>query len=214
MKTIIKNTMKNITNTTKKHNMKKYMVLIISILVLAMTACQNPSEKLNDNNDASNTEVITDMTTEATTDVSVSDTEVSDVEKTNAEAVATDEDNTEEVNAEEVNTEGSNINESDNKDLDINESDTQTEDESEASKGASGSGSALDLLGNNSAPSALDSAKADAGKEYIANRNSGKLHYYTCDSLPYMKNRVYFSSKEEAYAAGYTDIHKECMGGR
>lgn len=196
--------MKNITNTTKKHNMKKYMVLIISTLVLAMTACQNPSEKLNDNNDASNTEVITEMTTEATTDVSVSDTEVSDVEKTNAEAVATDEDNTEEVNAEEVNTEGSNI----------NESDTQTEDESEASKGASGSGSALDLLGNNSAPSALDSAKADAGKEYIANRNSGKLHYYTCDSLPYMKNRVYFSSKEEAYAAGYTDIHKECMGGR
>lgn len=172
MKTIIKNTMKNITNTTKKHNMKKYMVLIISTLVLAMTACQNPSEKLNDNNDASNTEVITEMTTEATT------------------------------------------NESDNKDLDINESDTQTEDESEASKGASGSGSALDLLGNNSAPSALDSAKADAGKEYIANRNSGKLHYYTCDSLPYMKNRVYFSSKEEAYAAGYTDIHKECMGGR
>ena len=38
---------------------------------------------------------------------------------------------------------------------------------------------------------------------YIANKNSGKLHYYTCDSLPAEHNRVYFSSEAEANAAGY-----------
>jgi len=47
---------------------------------------------------------------------------------------------------------------------------------------------------------------------YIANRNSGKLHYYTCDSLPAEHNRVYFSSESEANSAGYTNAHKECMG--
>lgn len=48
--------------------------------------------------------------------------------------------------------------------------------------------------------------------KYIANKNSGKLHYYTCVSLPAEHNRVYFSSEAEANAAGYTDNHKECMG--
>ena len=51
-----------------------------------------------------------------------------------------------------------------------------------------------------------------ASYHYIANKNSGKLHYYTCDSLPQEHNRVYFSSEEEANRAGYTDNHKECMG--
>ena len=48
--------------------------------------------------------------------------------------------------------------------------------------------------------------------EYIANKNSRKLHYYTCDSLPAEHNRVYFSSEAAANNAGYTDNHKECMG--
>ena len=50
-------------------------------------------------------------------------------------------------------------------------------------------------------------------KNYIANKNSGKLHSTNCDSLPYEKNRIYFSTIEQAYSAGYTDHHKECMGG-
>jgi len=49
---------------------------------------------------------------------------------------------------------------------------------------------------------------------FIANRNSGKLHYYTCKQLPYYYNRIYFDTKEDAYAAGYTDEHKECMENR
>lgn len=49
-------------------------------------------------------------------------------------------------------------------------------------------------------------------KNYVANKNSGKLHSIYCDSLPYEENRIYFSSIEEANNAGYTDNHKECMG--
>lgn len=49
-------------------------------------------------------------------------------------------------------------------------------------------------------------------KNYIANKNSGKLHSIYCDSLPYEQNRIYFSTIEEAHTAGYTDHHKECMG--
>lgn len=48
-------------------------------------------------------------------------------------------------------------------------------------------------------------------KNYVANRNSGKLHSISCDSLPYEKNRIYFETVEQAHAAGYTDHHKECM---
>ncbi|MBD5143962.1 MAG: hypothetical protein HDT22_10215 [Ruminococcus sp.] len=50
-------------------------------------------------------------------------------------------------------------------------------------------------------------------KNYIANKNSGKLHSTNCDSLPYEKNRIYFSTIEQAHNAGYTDHHRECMGG-
>lgn len=50
-------------------------------------------------------------------------------------------------------------------------------------------------------------------KNYVANRNSGKLHSIYCDSLPYEENRIYFSTIEEANNAGYSDKHKECMGG-
>ncbi|MDE5771448.1 MAG: hypothetical protein K2I06_07465 [Ruminococcus sp.] len=52
---------------------------------------------------------------------------------------------------------------------------------------------------------------SESAKNYVANKNSGKLHSINCDSLPYEKNRVYFSSVEEANNAGYTDNHKECM---
>lgn len=55
--------------------------------------------------------------------------------------------------------------------------------------------------------------KSNSEKNYIANRNSGKLHSKYCDSLPYEQNRIYFSSIEEANKAGYTNNHKECMGG-
>ncbi|MCM1266309.1 MAG: hypothetical protein NC302_00270 [Bacteroidales bacterium] len=51
-----------------------------------------------------------------------------------------------------------------------------------------------------------------AERNYIANKNSGKLHSIHCDSLPYEKNRIYFSTVEEAQEAGYTDKHRECMG--
>lgn len=47
---------------------------------------------------------------------------------------------------------------------------------------------------------------------YIANRNSGKLHSVYCDSLPYEENRIYFDTIEAAHTAGYTDHHRECMG--
>ncbi|MDE5563523.1 MAG: hypothetical protein K2I93_00070 [Oscillospiraceae bacterium] len=49
-------------------------------------------------------------------------------------------------------------------------------------------------------------------KNYIANKNNGKLHSISCDSLPYEKNRIYFETIEAAHAAGYTNHHKECMG--
>ncbi|MDE5769810.1 MAG: hypothetical protein K2H82_10540 [Oscillospiraceae bacterium] len=55
-----------------------------------------------------------------------------------------------------------------------------------------------------------DSSSSD--KNYIANKNSGKLHSISCDSLPYEENRIYFSTIEQAHSAGYTDHHKECMG--
>lgn len=58
--------------------------------------------------------------------------------------------------------------------------------------------------------SATVTTTTTSGK-YIANKNSKKLHYYTCDSLPAEHNREYFSSESEANKAGYTDNHKECM---
>ena len=49
-------------------------------------------------------------------------------------------------------------------------------------------------------------------KSYVGNRNNHKLHSINCENLPYEDNRVYFSTIEEAQAAGYTDKHYECMG--
>ncbi len=59
----------------------------------------------------------------------------------------------------------------------------------------------------------VSNSSVSTGRNYIANRNSGKLHSSSCDSLPYEENRIYFGTIEEAHAAGYTDHHRECMGG-
>ncbi|MDE7363463.1 MAG: hypothetical protein K2N27_01040 [Ruminococcus sp.] len=69
----------------------------------------------------------------------------------------------------------------------------------------------LSFVGCTGGSSTTDSSSSE--RNYIANRNSGKLHSIDCDSLPYEKNRIYFSTIEEANNAGYSDKHKECMGG-
>ena len=47
---------------------------------------------------------------------------------------------------------------------------------------------------------------------YVWNTRNHKLHSIYCDSLPYEENKIYFSTIDEANAAGYTDQHYECMG--
>ncbi|MDR0391654.1 MAG: hypothetical protein LBH59_07085 [Planctomycetaceae bacterium] len=48
-------------------------------------------------------------------------------------------------------------------------------------------------------------------QKYIGNRNSQVLHAPTCDSLPYERNHIYFSTIQEALGKGYRK-HYECMG--
>lgn len=43
-----------------------------------------------------------------------------------------------------------------------------------------------------------------SGMTYIGNINSYKFHYQSCSTLPKESNRVYFDSRAEAIAAGYT----------
>lgn len=52
--------------------------------------------------------------------------------------------------------------------------------------------------------------KAEANVSYIGNANSLKLHYPSCESVKKMKekNKVEFSSKEEALNQGYTACKK------
>jgi hypothetical protein len=40
--------------------------------------------------------------------------------------------------------------------------------------------------------------------QYIGNKNSKVFHRTTCKSLPYPKNQVYFSSRDEAISQGFT----------
>jgi phosphatidylserine/phosphatidylglycerophosphate/cardiolipin synthase-like enzyme len=47
-----------------------------------------------------------------------------------------------------------------------------------------------------------------ANMPYIGNRNSKCLHEATCANLPAPRNRVYFSSKEEALKEGYKPCHR------
>lgn len=42
------------------------------------------------------------------------------------------------------------------------------------------------------------------GQTYIGNKNTKKFHLPSCYSLPYEKNRVYFSSRNEAVNSGYS----------
>lgn len=83
--------------------------------------------------------------------------------------------------------------------------------------GCTGGSSTTDSLSTTNSSSITESSSnSTAGsvltKNYVANRNSGKLHSIYCDSLPYEENRIYFSTIEEANNAGYSDKHRECMG--
>lgn len=47
-------------------------------------------------------------------------------------------------------------------------------------------------------------ASEPTGTSYIANTSTGKFHRSTCSYLPEEQNRAYYSSAEEARAAGYS----------
>lgn len=55
----------------------------------------------------------------------------------------------------------------------------------------------------NAAPADVEPAE-EFGRGFVGNKNSLKFHAPTCDSLPSEKNRVEFSTYEEAIDAGYT----------
>lgn len=55
-------------------------------------------------------------------------------------------------------------------------------------------------------PAGTDSEKITI----VVNRNNGKVHRSDCASLPAEKNRLYYNSKEEAAAHGYTDTCGNC----
>mgnify|MGYP003480620713 FL=1 len=59
-----------------------------------------------------------------------------------------------------------------------------------------------DGSGQNSA--LASDAQATDHLTYIGNVNSKKFHLSTCNTLPAEKNRVYFQTREEAIAAGYS----------
>lgn len=48
------------------------------------------------------------------------------------------------------------------------------------------------------------SSSEPTGTSYIANTSTGKFHRSTCSYLPEEQNRAYYSSAEEARAAGYS----------
>lgn len=54
-----------------------------------------------------------------------------------------------------------------------------------------------------------DNVSSSSGS-YIGNVNNGKLHRASCSGLPKEQNRVYFDSKDEAMAAGYSDPCGRC----
>lgn len=59
-------------------------------------------------------------------------------------------------------------------------------------------------IGENSTVSRQDSAALDTEGEYIGNKNSKKFHLPDCYTLPAEKNRVYFSSRQDAINDGYS----------
>jgi len=51
---------------------------------------------------------------------------------------------------------------------------------------------------------------ADSGSTiYIGNKNSGKLHLPSCQTLPAERNRIYFETRQEAIDAGFVPC-KNC----
>lgn len=73
-----------------------------------------------------------------------------------------------------------------------------------ASQGEISSGSTTGAAGGSNFGDAI----AQGG--YIGNRNNHKLHRSTCKTLPKESNQVYFSTREEAVNAGYSDPCKNC----
>ncbi len=74
----------------------------------------------------------------------------------------------------------------------------------EASQSEISSGSTTGVTGGSNFGDAI----AQGG--YIGNRNNHKLHRSTCKTLPKESNQVYFSTREEAVNAGYSDPCKNC----
>lgn len=74
----------------------------------------------------------------------------------------------------------------------------------EASQSEISSGSTTGVAGESNFGDAI----AQGG--YIGNRNNHKLHRSTCKTLPKESNQVYFSTREEAVNAGYSDPCKNC----
>lgn len=56
----------------------------------------------------------------------------------------------------------------------------------------------------------IPTGEAPATGSYIGNKNNGKLHKASCNSLPLEKNQAVFQTREEAVAAGYDDPCKRC----
>lgn len=56
---------------------------------------------------------------------------------------------------------------------------------------------------------AVDDGGSSGGGEYIGNVNSYKFHVPSCRTLPKEKNRIYFSSRDEAINSGYVPC-KNC----
>lgn len=63
---------------------------------------------------------------------------------------------------------------------------------------------------DNGAGNRFPTGEAPAAGNYIGNKNNGKLHRATCNSLPLEKNQAVFDTREEAVAAGYDDPCKRC----
>lgn len=63
---------------------------------------------------------------------------------------------------------------------------------------------------NNGNGGQIPTGEAPAVGNYIGNKNNGKLHKTTCNSLPLEKNQAVFNTREEAVAAGYDDPCKRC----
>lgn len=60
------------------------------------------------------------------------------------------------------------------------------------------------VIGSAATGYSFTNTKKAVARNYIGNKDSKKFHRTTCSSLPAEKNRVYFATRNEAIAAGYT----------